>query len=87
MRWFGEEDINLNEADNSVKLLGWLQEEEGRGQRGAFAVCVFAQQHVCRLVFVSVCSIVTSTAVKLFFFLQVRKKYHQRHSFPITVHF
>lgn len=40
MRWFGEEDINLNEADNSVKLLGWLQEEE-EGRR-AFAVCVFA---------------------------------------------
>lgn len=29
MRWFGVEDINLNEADNSVKLLGRPQEEGG----------------------------------------------------------
>lgn len=29
MRWFGVGDINLNEADNSVKLLRWPQEEGG----------------------------------------------------------
>lgn len=50
MRWFGEEDINLNEADNFVKLLGRLQEGGGTGRRGASAVCAFAQRHVCQLV-------------------------------------
>lgn len=57
MRWFGVEDINLNEADNSVKLLGWPQDEgggvgEGEGE-GSFAVCVFAHQHVCPLAYAS----------------------------------
>lgn len=50
MRWFGLEDINLNEADNSVKLRGWPQEEGGRGWGGgSFSVCVSAPQHVCPL--------------------------------------
>lgn len=56
MRWFGVEDINLNEADNSVKLLGWPQDEGGgvgEGE-GSFAGCVFAHQHVCPLAFASV---------------------------------
>lgn len=47
MRWFGVGDINLNEADNSFKLLGWPQEEEERTIRHGIPSCLLAGVCVC----------------------------------------